>query len=121
MKISISCKDIPLDEAAREVVTRRFQYALSRFDPEIHDVQIRGTDKNGPKGGIDKCCRVTVHLATGTIITVFDEDADFLVAASRAADRVGRSVARTVDRISKSRNGVSMSGLPSWDVVQKSN
>ncbi len=110
MKISLSCKQLSLNEADRETVTRRLQYALSRFAPDIREARVHGSDLNGPKGGVDKNCRVTVHLHGGDVVTVTDEDADFLAAASRAAERVGRAVARMIERTAKPRNGVSMSG-----------
>lgn len=110
MKISLSCKQLSLSDADRETVIRRLQFALSRFAPDIREVRVHGSDQNGPKGGIDKNCRVTVQLHGGGVVNVTDDDADFLVAASRAADRVGRAVARMIERTAKPRNGVSMSG-----------
>lgn len=111
MKIALSCKQLSLHDTERDTVTRRLQFALSRFAPDIREVRVHAFDQNGPKGGVDKSCRVTVHLHGGDVVTVTDDDADFLVAASRAADRVGRAVARLIDRTAKPRNGVSMSGL----------
>ncbi len=109
MKISLSCKQLSLNEADRETVTRRLQYALSRFAPDIREARVHGSDLNGPKGGVDKNCRVTVHLHGGDVVTVTDEDADFLAQLPGSRTR-GRAVARMIERTAKPRNGVSMSG-----------
>ena len=55
-------------------------------------------DINGPKGGIDKQCRVLVNLKGGKTLKIEDVDADITVAVNRAADRLGHVISREIDK-----------------------
>jgi hypothetical protein len=56
---------------------------------------------NGPRGGIDKRCRVTVQLHGPSRTVVIDDiDADAAIAVDRAADRTARRVARAIEAAS---------------------
>jgi putative sigma-54 modulation protein len=85
------------DASLMDLVLRRFAFALGRFHGRVRSVTIRLTDVNGPRGGVDKQCRVTAHVRGGTrAIVLEDIDADAAVAVDRAADRTARAVARAV-------------------------
>lgn len=101
MRITIRAASGWLSRLAR----RRFEYTLGRFHGRVRSVSIRVTDMNGPRGGIDKLCRVTVHLVAPKRSLVIEEtDADAVVAIDRAADRTARTVARAVDTLSDWRS-----------------
>ena len=103
--------ELNVDLEMRELVFNRVQSALDRFENRIERVVVIGRDQNGPKGGIDKTCRATVHLLDGESITVTDQSTDFISAVSLAAERLGRSVARTFERrASAQRRNVSYAG-----------
>ena len=55
-------------------------------------------DANGPRGGVDKSCRISVKLRRANDVTMTDQDADVAVCIARAAERVGRAVARAIER-----------------------
>jgi putative sigma-54 modulation protein len=83
---------------------RRFELALSRFHGRIRSVAVRVVDVNGPRGGVDKRCHVTVRLAAPKrTLVIEDADADAAVAIDRLADRTARTVARTVDSLTQWR------------------
>lgn len=91
MRISIRTSDASL----ADLIRRRFAFALGRFDGRVRSVTVRLTDVNGPRGGVDKQCRVTAHLRGGArAIVLEDIDADAAVAVDRVADRTARAVAR---------------------------
>ena len=46
-------------------VERRLRFALTRFSGRIGRVNVFLTDQNGPRGGIDKTCRIVVRLRDG--------------------------------------------------------
>lgn len=84
---------------------RRFEFALGRFHGRVRSVSIRVADINGPRGGIDKVCRATVHLAAPKrSLVIEDTDADAAVAIDRVADRTARTVARAVDALTDWRS-----------------
>lgn len=87
-----------LSQATREHVRRRLQFAIGRFAPRLSRVTVRVDDVNGPRGGVDKICRITVALPTATAVVVEDADRDLYAAVDRAAERLGRAVERRLSR-----------------------
>lgn len=98
MSIEIVDRCGELTESLREFAERRLFFALSRFDSRIQKIELVTNDVNGPRGGVDKACRISVTIRRGAIIVVSDQDAEWGKCIARAAERVGRSVARAVDR-----------------------
>lgn len=83
--------------ATLALVQRRLQFALGRFAGRVRSLTVRLTDLNGPRGGPDKKCLISVRLTSPRrVIVVEDVDPDAAVAISRAAERVSRAVARAV-------------------------
>lgn len=80
-----------------ELARRRLEFALGRFAGRVRSLRVRLTDLNGPRGGRDKTCVVSVRLDRPRLVIVIeDTDADERVAISRAAERAARAVARAV-------------------------
>lgn len=74
-------------------------FALTRFSRAIRSVTVRVDDANGPKGGVDQQCTVTIHLIRpGEDLVVTHADADAFTAVSRAMVRASRVVARRLER-----------------------
>jgi ribosome-associated translation inhibitor RaiA len=87
-----------LSDALTRTVERRMAFALGRFGGRISAVTVWLSDVNGPRGGVDKACRVQVALTAGPAVRVEHRDADLYAAVARAADRIGRAVARDLAR-----------------------
>jgi ribosome hibernation promoting factor len=100
MQFSLSGDRIRVTTSLREYIDRRLHFALGRFGPAIDHVRVRVGDVNGPRGGVDKHCRIVVKLrASGSNpIAVDDNDEDLYAALVRASNRAGRTVARAVER-----------------------
>lgn len=98
MLISMTDRSDLLSPEMREVVERRFAFALSRFDSRITNVDFVVRDENGPRGGVDKGCRVSISLKRAPEVVITDKDADLATCVSRVAERAGRAVARTIQR-----------------------
>lgn len=98
MEIRLTARNVELSDDLREHIERRIYFALSRFGHRIRKVDVKVEDINGPRGGMDKRCSVIVRIAPGRRVAIEDSDSDILVAVDRAADRLGRAVAREIDR-----------------------
>ncbi|MGB9687531.1 HPF/RaiA family ribosome-associated protein [Thermogutta sp.] len=98
MELHIQTRRVNLDEATRELVERRFMFALDQFDGFVMNVDVILEDVNGPRGGVDKYCRVLASLRGGKYIKIEDQDADLISVVNRAADRLSQVVARELDR-----------------------
>jgi putative sigma-54 modulation protein len=90
-----------LPVAVTQAARRRIDFAIGRFHARLRSVTVRLTDVNGPKGGIDKNCLVTVRFAARKHkpIVIEDTDADGSAAMDRAIDRAARAVARAVQAL----------------------
>ena len=100
MRLSVSGDRVNVGPHLREYIDRHLYFALGRFGPAIDRVDVRLGDTNGPRGGVDKRCRIVVKLrvAGSTRIAIDDDDESLYAAIARATARVGRAVARTLDR-----------------------
>jgi len=92
-----------------EHVDRRLHFALARFSARIARVTVFLDDVNGPRGGVDKVCRIVVRLRNGGDVVATVEDVDWVAAVDRATTRVGHSVGREVARTRTVRGGP-------WDI-----
>ena len=70
--------------------------ALESLSVHVSRVEVRLSDINGPIGGIDKRCRVVVHLVRGTVAVVEEYDRDLGDLIDRSLDRAGQAVNRRV-------------------------
>jgi ribosome hibernation promoting factor len=98
MRVEIRSKDLHLAEALRVHLERRLLFALGRFDGRIRRVTVRLADVNGPRGGVDKRCHVSLMLSPGGNVVLEEKNADLVAAIDRAADRLGHAVARKLHR-----------------------
>lgn len=98
MKITIRSKLSEVDQSVREHIKRRLQFSLGRLATRIAQVRVRIADLNGPRGGVDKTCRIDVAVHRGPDVFIEDRDAELLAVIDRAAQRAGRAVARTIER-----------------------
>lgn len=93
-------KDLP------EHIERRLRFALDRFGERIQKAVVFLQDHNGPKGGIDKVCRILVKTRGHGMIVAAVIDSDWIAAVDRAATRIGHNVARQIAR-QRDRQGLS--------------
>ncbi len=86
-------KDLP------EHIERRLRFALARFGERIERVVVFLTDLNGPKGGVDKACRILVKVRGCSVAMALAVDSQWKAAVDRATTRIGQKVSRDLDRI----------------------
>lgn len=98
MIISIVDRRRLLNQELRDLAERRLLFALSRFSSKLARVDLVVQDENGPRGGIDKACRVSVSMHRCDSVVITDKDSDFATVLSRVAERVGRAVGRTISK-----------------------
>lgn len=90
------------DATARTVLKReserRLQLAAGRFERDIREIGVSLRDVNGPRGGVDKSCKVTARLRRGGTIEIEQTRGTFADAIQAAAKRLRYSLARLVGR-----------------------
>ncbi len=98
MEIEVRFRALDSSEALRDHTERQLHAHLDRFGDEVTAAVVRISDVNGPKGGVDKRCQVTVHGPLFGSATLDDMTGDAYSSVDLAVERIGRAVAREIDR-----------------------
>lgn len=98
MQVELQGVNFKLNDGLKEHVERRLHFALGRFAEKIDRLTVRFTDTNGPRGGVDKQCRMIAALHPRGQVAIQLEDSDPFALSARAAKRLGRTVRRVFDR-----------------------
>lgn len=99
MRIVIQASGFVLTEALRSYTEQRVATALGWAGERMHKLAVSLSDINGPRGGIDKRCKIQVQLGKGQEVVIEDTEADLYTAIDRAADRADRALVRRVERM----------------------
>lgn len=96
MRIDVQTSQLALEPEQSAQIECLATSTLDSLREHISRVEVRLSDINGPIGGVDKRCRVVVHLVTGpaAVVEEFDMDLDDLI--DRSLDRAGEAVHRRV-------------------------
>lgn len=86
------------DDELREHIGRRVTYALGRFAGRVGGVTVRLFDDNGPRGGRDKRCRITVALLPRGVVRAESVGDDPFALVGLAAKRARIAVGRRLER-----------------------
>ena len=103
MNIDIQSLGFPITGALAEHARRRLRFVLMRRSDRIQRVVVRIGDENGPRGGVDKFCRIQVFLIDAPVAAVEDIGTDLYAVIDCATDRVGRVVFKHLDRLRSGR------------------
>lgn len=98
MKLDIRVRGLESPGSLREHAARRVHYHLSRFGPAVTGVVVRVDDINGPKGGVDMRCQVTVRGRHFAPRTTEDLRADAYAAVDTALELTARAIGRELER-----------------------
>lgn len=98
MKIDIRGSREVLPEGARAQAERKVRLMLGRWGERLGRVTVRLDDVNGPRGGVDKLCRIEARLDRSRSVVIEEVGADQDAALARAADRLASAVSRAVAR-----------------------
>jgi hypothetical protein len=99
MRIDIQGRGFSLTAPILDHTQRRLRFALARNGDRIRRVVVRLGDANGPRGGVDKFCRMQVYLEHAPPVLIEDSGADLCAVIDRVAERAGRNVAKQVERV----------------------
>jgi ribosome-associated translation inhibitor RaiA len=94
MRLKLTTQGVELTPDLRERVWRRIHFALGRFSAGIKSVSVRLTDVNGPRGGVDKCCVVSIQPVMCPAVVIREQHNDVHAAVAIAAERAGRCITR---------------------------
>lgn len=98
MILEINKKKAGIDEDVFTEAKRLLLFSLSRFEGVITRTKVRFFDVNGPKGGIDKRCSISVKLRTPGQILVSGQGSNYIEALSNCIERLVRSTRRATEK-----------------------
>ena len=98
MNIDIQARGFTLTEALKDYIERRINFTLSSRFNQVNRISVRLLDINGPRGGVDMCCRIHINLPRLKDIVIEDIEHDLYVAIDRATDRASRTTHRRLAR-----------------------
>lgn len=110
MNIAVNCHGITLTEQEGTHLNRRIHFALGRFASRIVKVTVKLRDINGPRGGIDKRCRLAARVEGVGEVVIEDEDAHLRLLVDRTAERMGQLIGRRLERQQFAHDRVAFSG-----------
>jgi len=113
MQISIQSQGFRLTPALSEHVKRRLWFALSRSSEQVQRINVWLADINGPRGGVDKRCRLEIRLPRQAALMVEQSDSDMYTAINRSAATAGRRVIGKLKRGKLFKRGSKINALPS--------
>jgi ribosome-associated translation inhibitor RaiA len=88
----------PLSAAAKAEFRRKLGRKLGRHALDIERTSVRIDDVNGPRGGVDKRCRIKFVLSGLPSVVVEERHESLHAAFDRALDRVQRTVREALKR-----------------------
>ena len=92
----IRAEHAPIDADDRARLRRKLGAKLGKFVRSVERVSVRLRDVNGPRGGIDKICRIKVVLSGLPSVVVEQQHASLQAAIDRALRRTESAVRRSV-------------------------
>jgi putative sigma-54 modulation protein len=98
MLMELHTSGVSMEKGLREHIERRLSFALSRFGANVMKAIVTLADTNGPKGGVDKSCRIVIRVRGIGEVVADVIDTEWLIAVDRATNRIGHSVARGLER-----------------------
>lgn len=98
MDIQIVAQEFSLTASLREHLHRRLGFAFAWARHHVPRIVIRLRDLNGPRGGRDKLCQVSVHIPGMPAQVIRDVQQDMYAAIDRAIKRAAYCAARVVSR-----------------------
>jgi len=98
MQIDLGGLNFKLTPSITRHIERRVHLALGWASDWINGVMVRVGDINGPRGGVDKRCRMVLWLHNRQTITVQADHADLYAAVDAASAKLRRILPRRLAR-----------------------
>jgi ribosomal subunit interface protein len=111
MQLEIRGRDVDITDRLRDHIERRLGFALGRFAQRIKRVLVCVGELNGPRGAIDKGCRVAIKLVPSTTVVMEERDSDVYVAIDRVAGKADRYIGRRLKRPRRSGSSIRIAEL----------
>lgn len=96
--MSVMIEGLGDDRGLRTLITGKVSNTLSRLRVKATNVRVQFSDENGPKGGVDTRCSVTIHVAHRPELHADTVAPDARLAFEQAFSALERQVERAKER-----------------------
>ncbi len=96
--LNLRTSGVTVDEKLEAYARDRAGRRLGKFAGHVERVTVRFNDINGPRGGVDIECKVTVVVSGASSVVVSERANDARAALDAALDSTEGAVKRTVQR-----------------------
>jgi hypothetical protein len=110
MKVQFHTNGVSLTADQRELVATRLAEEFSHAARFVNHVNVYLHDCNGSKSGVDKTCRLVVHLRRRPPVVIRDEGSELLPLIYRVLERCGHALQRRTATRRERVSPISMSG-----------
>ena len=98
MEIKIFDGPIKTSDAQHDYIMTKVGAAAGRLKDATCAIEVRLTDLNGPKGGVDKQCSIVVTPPGLPTLRVAEQATEYYAAIDAAAATLRTSLARSLER-----------------------
>jgi hypothetical protein len=98
VQLTVKTRGVALSEKLLGVIRGSIASAVGRFAERVTRVVVRVDDTNGPRGGVDTECRMTLQLDRGRGLTVSAVAPNEFAAVGRAAARARTCFVRALKK-----------------------
>ena len=106
MNMRMTGNNIAISNALSSYTERRLRLFAGKAVKAFHEVEVRLGDVNGPRGGVDKECKIRVVLHKAGVVFVRATGDDAYATVDKAASRLKLAVARRIGRNRSMRRNV---------------
>jgi putative sigma-54 modulation protein len=103
MQIQICSREVNISQGLQAYIERRIHFALERFAQRIRKIRVQLRDLNGPRGGEDKSCQLTIALAPAATLVIEGRSASAHAAIDSVVEKAANSIVRRIKRKERSR------------------
>lgn len=113
MQVQIQVKGLPRSAQLRKFALHKLKIASCHFSHIINGATMCLSDINGSeRGGVDKLCRVVLHMKNDAIVIVEELAPDIAQAIDHVTHRLHQSVSRQLCQLDKmDRSGMGLNSL----------
>lgn len=112
MMMNVNFRNIDGDASTVNYINQRLSFALARTQHEVRSTAVTLSDVNGPKGGLDKQCKIVLKANGLKEIVISERQPDVHQAINRGIARASQNLARQLKRKQQSKRGKFISKLP---------
>lgn len=85
----------------RDVSIERMRFVLRRLVAIVPRARVQFSDVNGPRGGVDKQCKVELNTASAGKVVIASLASDWRTALERSLSRASHALTRSLQRSQK--------------------